>query len=71
MATRTFKSWIMDDQNLAEEQKNEIDSNIELEKKIIKEQNEKTNIRRSERIARKKQTIEAYDAYILSMQNKN
>lgn len=61
----------MDDQQLAEEQKNELSFNIKLEEKVEQEKKNKYP-RRSERMAKKKQekqTNEAYDAYLISIQH--
>lgn len=69
MERKTFKDWVLEEQELAERQKKELEFNIELEKKVQKE-NSKHFIRRSNRIAQKrieKETNEAYNAYLLSL----
>lgn len=73
MATQSFKDWIIDNQNLAEQRKKELENDIQLEKEII-EENKKIILRRSARINKSKNENEinkAYNAYLRSIDIEN
>lgn len=62
MAAKSFKDWVFDDLEFAEQQGNEIENNISLEEAINKEQNG-PKLRRSERIKAKREQMEVFQEY--------
>lgn len=62
MAAKSFKDWVFDDLELAEQQENEIENNISLEEAIDKEQNG-PKLRRSERIKAKREQMEVFQEH--------
>lgn len=65
----SFKNWLLDNQNLANQQANELEYNILIEIKIDEEK-KRQKLRRSERIEKQRQEKKAnedYEAYLNSM----
>lgn len=70
MPTMTFDAWVIEDLNMAMEEERNVQWYIFLEEKI-KAEHKKTQLRRSERLARKReesQINEAYEIYVKSIE---